>query len=91
MEKIRVITDKNLGPYSRVFFLNSTVLGRLKMADLIKPSPEWVEDCLKWRGHVLTGKKAHWCSDWDDLPMDETCLEYKKGTCHCFEEDENES
>jgi hypothetical protein len=56
-----------------------------------KFSADWIEDCLKWRGHVLTGKKAHWCFDWDDLPMDETCLEYKERTCHCFEEDENES
>ena len=39
------------------------------------------EDCLKWRGKVLTGKKAHWCNDWDGLPIDETCDEFQ--SCHC--------
>ena len=46
------------------------------------PSPEWEEDCLKWRGVVLTGKKAHWCLDWDGLPVDETTPEFE--CCTCF-------
>jgi len=39
-------------------------------------SKQWIEDCLKWRKEILTGKKAHWCPDWDDLPIDETCREF---------------
>lgn len=40
----------------------------------ITPSSDWVEDCMRWRGRVLVGKYAHWCFDYDDLPMDETCV-----------------
>ena len=52
---------------------------------IARDNPEWVADCMKWRGEVLTGEKSHWCDDWDGLPMDETCGEYKAGTCHRFE------
>lgn len=37
---------------------------------------EWEEDCMKWHGEVLRGQHAHWCVDWDGLPLDETCAEY---------------
>ena len=40
----------------------------------------WEEDCMKWRGEVLKGRYAHWCFDWDDLPIDETCDEWP---CEC--------
>jgi hypothetical protein len=44
-----------------------------------------VEDCWKWRRALLTGKYAHWCAEWDDLPIDETCAEWP---CECgFQED----
>jgi len=47
------------------------------------PADEWVADCLKWRGVVLTGSKAHWCNDWDGLPIDETCAEeFDRCTCY---------
>jgi hypothetical protein len=46
---------------------------------------QWIEDCMKWRGHVLTGERAHWCYDWDGLPVDETCGE-EFSCCHCFAE-----
>jgi hypothetical protein len=36
---------------------------------------------MKFHGHVLTGKWAHWCGDWDDLPVDETCEEWPSCTC----------
>jgi hypothetical protein len=49
-------------------------------------SPEWVEDCMKWRGQVLTGKFWHWCFDWDFLPVDETTSE-EFDCCHCFDND----
>lgn len=42
----------------------------------VRDSPDWVIDCLKWRGEVLNGVKSHWCHDWDGLPIDETCGEW---------------
>lgn len=45
-------------------------------------SVDWVEDCLKWHGRVLTGNKCHWCYDWDDLPIDDTC-EMEMECCTC--------
>lgn len=41
-------------------------------------------DCLHWRGRILLGSFAHWCIDWDDLPVDETCHEWP---CVCEWED----
>jgi hypothetical protein len=43
---------------------------------------QWAEDCQKWRGHLLTGVYAHWCSDWDALPVDGHMREWN--CCHCF-------
>jgi hypothetical protein len=43
--------------------------------------PIWVEQCRFWRGRVLTGKYAHWCADWDNLPVDETTPEWSTCTC----------
>jgi len=45
-----------------------------------KPEEDWKADCLKWRGKVLTGEKAHWCYEWDFLPIDETTPEWP---CNC--------
>jgi hypothetical protein len=54
--------------------------------DKIAPDPltptEWEIDCLKWRGRVLTGEHAHWCPDWDDLPIDETTPEWPCVCCN---------
>jgi hypothetical protein len=47
----------------------------------MKPSPEWELDCHLWRGEVLTGRKRHWCPEWDGLPVDETCREWP---CGCW-------
>lgn len=33
---------------------------------------QWQRDCLHWRGRVLMGRFAHYCGDWDGLPVDET-------------------
>jgi hypothetical protein len=41
---------------------------------------EWEEDCLRWRGRILTGAHKHWCWDWDGLPIDETTPEWP---CEC--------
>lgn len=51
-------------------------------------SQQWITDCKIYRGRVLTGKKRHYCIDWDQLPMDETCYEYEEGMCCCEIEDE---
>lgn len=45
-------------------------------------SSSWVRDCYKWRGEVLLGSKAHWCREWDDLPVDETTSEFDACTCY---------
>lgn len=45
-----------------------------------RPVDEWEQDCFQWRGMVLTGRYAHWCMEWDDLPVDETCPEWP---CNC--------
>lgn len=49
-----------------------------------EPQSEWEADCLRWRGRVLTGKHAHWCQDWDFLPIDETCP--NEWPCACYRE-----
>lgn len=46
-------------------------------------SQEWIDDCNKWRGKVLTGRFAHWCCEWDELPVDETTMEIT--SCRCYE------
>lgn len=45
-------------------------------------SKEWRGDCLRWRGMLLTAAHAHWCPEWDGLPIDETSLEWP---CGCSE------
>lgn len=49
-----------------------------------KVSQDWIDDCMEFYGEVLTGEKGHWCPEWDDLPIDETCEEFKY--CTCFDE-----
>lgn len=43
---------------------------------------EWLECCLRERGRPLTGKFRHFCDDWDDLPIDETCAEFSGCACY---------
>ena len=45
-------------------------------------SKDWVEDCNFYYGKTLTGKYRHYCYEWDGLPIDETCEEFK--SCCCF-------
>lgn len=45
----------------------------------------WREDCIEFYGEVLIGDKAHWCPEFDFLPIDETCEEFK--FCECFKDD----
>jgi hypothetical protein len=42
----------------------------------------WRADCLKQRTRVLTGRFAHYCADWDFLPVDETTPEFECCTCY---------
>lgn len=43
--------------------------------------PDWVTDCKRWIGITLTGKYAHWCFEWDGLPVDETSNEFASCSC----------
>ena len=51
-------------------------------------NPYWVRDCLHWWGTILTGTQGHWCPDWDDLPIDETCEEFE--FCQCERKGDDE-
>lgn len=55
------------------------------MNDPLRDTIDWNEDCLRWRGKVLTGKYKHWCHEWDGLPVDETSQEWN--TCTCWPAD----
>lgn len=50
-------------------------------------SQDWIDDCLKYWGRVLTGKHAHWCADWDFLPIDET-TEVEFSGCSCIDDED---
>ena len=41
----------------------------------------WKEDCQHYHGKLLTGLHAHWCYEWDGLPIDETVDEYDCCIC----------
>ena len=47
----------------------------------MKQTDEWINDSIRWHGRLLTGHFAHWCGDWDLLPIDETCGEFQACTC----------
>lgn len=64
---------------------NDTVKRRIVVNDPLRNVIDWNEDCLRWRGSVLTGKYAHWCMDWDGLPVDETTSEWDSCTCYVDE------
>lgn len=42
---------------------------------------EWLDVSLRWHGRPLVGNHRHFCNDWDDLPIDETCPEFDGCTC----------
>ena len=46
---------------------------------MTEPSQAFIEDSLRYRGRALRGVYVHWCPDWDDLPMDESCVEWPCG------------
>lgn len=41
----------------------------------------WEADCIHWHGRSLTGRAGHYCYDWDQLPIDETCCEFDFCAC----------
>ena len=45
----------------------------------------WREDCLREWGRELTGEFGHYCDEWDELPIDETCREFDVCTCDFVE------
>lgn len=49
----------------------------------LKQHPDFIKACFEYRGDFLMGKYAHWCVDWDDLPIDETCGEWP---CACVDD-----
>lgn len=51
------------------------------MSMRFKPESEWNDDCMKHHGRTLIGKKAHWCWDWDCMPIDETTPEIDGCAC----------
>lgn len=58
----------------------------MRWSDLFgSASLSWVQDAYSWRGHAMLGKYAHWCQEWDDLPVDETTEEWASCTCYPIE------
>lgn len=53
----------------------------LRFADGSPIHKEWVQECLRWRGVILRGFAAHYCHEWDGLPVDETTSEFECCTC----------
>lgn len=82
------IVDR-LRDWAKWFCLNKSVARDLtEVADEIEQQDAeitrlraalWASDCRHWRGRVLTGPGAHWCDEWDGLPVDETTPEWPCG------------
>jgi hypothetical protein len=52
---------------------------------MMKPlvdTEEWAEHCQEWYGRILSGEFAHYCADWDDMPLDENVTEFACCTCY---------
>lgn len=46
---------------------------------------DWPSECRRWYGRELTGRYAHYCEEWDYMPLDETCEEFL--ACRCYGQD----
>ena len=42
---------------------------------------DWLKDCANWHRRILIGGMAHYCPEWDFLPIDETCPEIQGCIC----------
>lgn len=51
---------------------------------------EFQKECIRWHGKNLTGNYAHYCPDWDYLPIDDTCVEFQSCTCPKLPMDDTE-
>jgi len=52
-----------------------------KRKRLTKSQTEFEKKCYRWHGRKLEGNYAHYCPDWDFLPIDNTCVEFQSCTC----------
>jgi hypothetical protein len=54
------------------------------------PRPKFGEnfdfDSYRFHHRILVGKYAHYCLEWDELPIDETCKEIE--VCNCYPDEE---
>lgn len=65
--------------------MNHAARCRWKIGSVVAlDNKEWIEDCRKWHGRILTGEKRHWCFDWDGLPVDETTPD-ELDCCNCLD------
>jgi hypothetical protein len=53
---------------------------------ILGPANDWAEDCMHWWGRILAGTHSHWCYDWDELPIDDTCIS-EMACCHCYDKE----
>jgi len=58
----------------------TTQVREMVLADIFpRESTDWAVDSFRWRGAMLNGLFTHWCYEYDELPVDETCLEFPCG------------
>jgi len=50
--------------------------------ELLHKTVAWDADCMRERGRHLRGRFAHYCPEWDGLPVDESTPEFKCCTCY---------
>lgn len=60
----------------------TTAIDVLRFKDGGAIHPQWKHESLHWRGVILRGWLAHYCNDWDGLPVDETTSEFSCCTCY---------
>jgi hypothetical protein len=48
----------------------------------------WARECNFFHNRLLTGKRKHYCPEWDFMPIDETC-EMEIEACFCNLEKKN--
>lgn len=52
------------------------------MTQRLSAQQEFERESMRFHGRYLKGRYAHWCEDWDELPIDETCMEFCACTCY---------
>ena len=57
------------------------VVGSLFLKSRNIKMSEFEKECYRWHGRKLEGHYAHYCPDWDYLPIDDTCVEFQSCTC----------